>query len=221
MSTRLAIDNRIATVTFFDKDGAIVTVDKAFSARAIFHDNHEVRTYLAATPHWLNSGHIKRIVPLKELKVFCATGPGGGVDPSCSPGGGAAPSSTGRSHSRDVPLLSDSARLAQLKQQWANLNNQLLANMDKPDSPEAQKLMDEMKANVKAMYQLHADPGGAEGIGKPGGARDMTIVGAGPGGLAAGIMGGADGLDTLIVDAQDKPGGQSKFSSRIENYPGF
>jgi thioredoxin reductase (NADPH) len=34
-------------------------------------------------------------------------------------------------------------------------------------------------------------------------------------------MGGTDQLDTLMVDASEHPGGQAKYSSRIENFPGF
>jgi thioredoxin reductase (NADPH) len=63
--------------------------------------------------------------------------------------------------------------------------------------------------------------GGPRGIGLPGGPRDVTIVGAGPGGMSASINGAAEGLDTLIVEANVVAGGQAKFSPRIENYGGF
>jgi thioredoxin reductase (NADPH) len=49
---------------------------------------------------------------------------------------------------------------------------------------------------------------------------DLLIVGAGPAGLAAGVYGASEGLDTLVVDASG-PGGQAGTSSRIENYMGF
>jgi thioredoxin reductase (NADPH) len=49
----------------------------------------------------------------------------------------------------------------------------------------------------------------------------VVIVGAGPGGLAAAIEGQWDRLDTLLVEANTTPGGQAKFLSRIEDYPGF
>jgi thioredoxin reductase (NADPH) len=45
-------------------------------------------------------------------------------------------------------------------------------------------------------------------------------VGAGPGGLAAAVYGGSEGLSTLAVDAV-ATGGQAGTSSRIENYLGF
>ncbi len=49
---------------------------------------------------------------------------------------------------------------------------------------------------------------------------DLTIVGAGPAGLAAAVYAASEGLDTLLLDALGL-GGQAASSSRIENYPGF
>jgi thioredoxin reductase (NADPH) len=49
----------------------------------------------------------------------------------------------------------------------------------------------------------------------------VTIVGAGPGGLSASIAVAAEGLDTLIVEANVVAGGQAKFSPCIETIPGF
>lgn len=49
---------------------------------------------------------------------------------------------------------------------------------------------------------------------------DVAIIGAGPAGLAAGVYGGSEGLDTLVVERR-APGGQAGTSSRIENYLGF
>lgn len=49
---------------------------------------------------------------------------------------------------------------------------------------------------------------------------DLAIVGAGPGGLAAAVYGGSEGLRTVLIE-QDAPGGQAGTSSRIENYLGF
>src|SRR5690606_16497387 len=50
--------------------------------------------------------------------------------------------------------------------------------------------------------------------------RDMIIVGAGPAGLAAAVVGASEGLDVLMIEAS-YPGGQASGSSRIENYLGF
>jgi thioredoxin reductase (NADPH) len=49
---------------------------------------------------------------------------------------------------------------------------------------------------------------------------DLTIVGAGPAGLAAAVYGASEGLKTLLIDS-NAPGGQASTSSRIENYLGF
>ncbi|MEM8896751.1 MAG: FAD-dependent oxidoreductase [Bacteroidota bacterium] len=49
---------------------------------------------------------------------------------------------------------------------------------------------------------------------------DVVIIGAGPSGLAAGVYGGSEGLNTLVVERR-APGGQAGTSSRIENYLGF
>ncbi len=51
--------------------------------------------------------------------------------------------------------------------------------------------------------------------------RDLIIVGAGPAGLNAAINAESEGLNTLVVDAADYPGGQAAKSTRIENYGGF
>lgn len=49
---------------------------------------------------------------------------------------------------------------------------------------------------------------------------DVVIIGAGPAGLAAGVYGGSEGLNTLLIEKR-APGGQAGMSSRIENYLGF
>ncbi|UCC26566.1 MAG: FAD-dependent oxidoreductase [Gemmatimonadales bacterium] len=49
---------------------------------------------------------------------------------------------------------------------------------------------------------------------------DLAIVGGGPGGLAAAVYGGSEGLSTILIE-REAPGGQAGTSSRIENYLGF
>ena len=49
---------------------------------------------------------------------------------------------------------------------------------------------------------------------------DLTIVGAGPAGLAAAVYAASEGLRTLAVEAI-APGGQAGTTSMIENYLGF
>ncbi len=50
--------------------------------------------------------------------------------------------------------------------------------------------------------------------------RDLVIVGAGPGGLAAAVYAASEGLDVLVLEST-APGGQAGTSSKIENYLGF
>src|ERR1700694_4458702 len=49
---------------------------------------------------------------------------------------------------------------------------------------------------------------------------DLTIVGAGPAGLAAAVNAASDGLRTVVVEAV-APGGQAGSTSVVENYLGF
>ena len=49
---------------------------------------------------------------------------------------------------------------------------------------------------------------------------DLTIVGAGPAGLAAAVYAASEGLRTLAIEAI-APGGQAGTTSMIENYLGF
>jgi thioredoxin reductase (NADPH) len=49
---------------------------------------------------------------------------------------------------------------------------------------------------------------------------DLTVIGCGPAGLAAGVYGASEGLRTLLVE-RHAAGGQAGTSSRIENYLGF
>ncbi|MEL6681007.1 MAG: FAD-dependent oxidoreductase, partial [Pseudomonadota bacterium] len=49
---------------------------------------------------------------------------------------------------------------------------------------------------------------------------DLTVIGAGPGGLAAAVYGASEGLKTVVIE-NTAIGGQAGTSSRIENYMGF
>ncbi|UFS59989.1 FAD-dependent oxidoreductase [Subtercola endophyticus] len=49
---------------------------------------------------------------------------------------------------------------------------------------------------------------------------DLTVIGAGPAGLAAAMYGASEGLSTVLLD-EIGTGGQAAASSRIENYLGF
>src|SRR5947199_5704203 len=49
---------------------------------------------------------------------------------------------------------------------------------------------------------------------------DLTIVGAGPAGLAAAVYAGSEGLNTVVLESYE-PGGQAGTSSLIENFIGI
>src|SRR5438067_1773084 len=49
---------------------------------------------------------------------------------------------------------------------------------------------------------------------------DLTVVGAGPAGLAAAVYAGSEGLTTVVLESY-APGGQAGSSSLIENFFGF
>jgi thioredoxin reductase (NADPH) len=65
-----------------------------------------------------------------------------------------------------------------------------------------------------------ADRLGLDEVLDPGIIQDLTIVGAGPSGLAAAVYGASEGLSTVVIEAV-APGGQAGTSSKIENYLGF
>ena len=60
---------------------------------------------------------------------------------------------------------------------------------------------------------------GADDDGLPG-VRDLLVVGAGPGGLAAAVYGASEGMATVLAE-DTALGGQAGTSSRIENLLGF
>jgi thioredoxin reductase len=109
----------------------------------------------------------------------------------------------------------------ELRDEWAVLDQQLLPHAGDPDDPEAQQMMKRQIALTKALHHKHLDEGNPAGIGLPGEPHDVVIVGSGPAGLSAAIYGGSEGLDTLVVETQERIGGQAGLSSRIENYLGF
>ena len=49
---------------------------------------------------------------------------------------------------------------------------------------------------------------------------DVTVIGAGPAGLAAAVYGASEGLNTLVIE-HHAVGGQAGTTSLIRNYPGF
>lgn len=117
--------------------------------------------------------------------------------------------------------VDDVKKYLKLKQEYAEINDALERYIDAPESAIAKSKMQQLLENVKQMRTLRADPGTIAGLKLPGGPKDVLIVGAGPGGLQAGIAAGYEGLETMIVEAQSVAGGQAKHSARIENLGGW
>ena len=102
------------------------------------------------------------------------------------------------------------------------------------DSPDGQRVLEEAGAAGTALPtvvlfdgRILADPSNAEigeAIGvqtKPGGGcYDVTVIGAGPAGLAAAVYGASEGLSTVVLEPE-AIGGQAGTSSLIRNYLGF
>jgi thioredoxin reductase (NADPH) len=106
--------------------------------------------------------------------------------------------------------------------------------LDVEDSDAGKELLDLNKIETKDLPAIFFEDGtclinpGLQAVGEKTGMRskatktmyDVTIIGAGPSGLAAAVYGGSEGLNTAMVEKR-APGGQAGTSSRIENYLGF
>jgi thioredoxin reductase (NADPH) len=102
------------------------------------------------------------------------------------------------------------------------------------DGPDGQRLLEEAGAAGKALPvvlmfdgRVLPDPSNmevAEALGvatRPGDGRyDVTVIGAGPAGLAAAVYGASEGLSTVVLETEAM-GGQAGTSSLIRNYLGF
>jgi thioredoxin reductase len=172
--------------------------------------------------HWAHLHKSLRQAPEIGLRKNCGTG-AGGFQPGnkcAEEGGNGSGTDVADTPERSAIKRQTFVHYQKLKQSWSEINDELLTYLHKPNSAIAKAKTEQLKGIVKEMYKVRADKSSLDSLPKTN-ARDMVVVGAGPGGMAAAIMGGADGLDTLMIDANTKAGGQSKFSSRIENYPGF
>jgi thioredoxin reductase len=109
----------------------------------------------------------------------------------------------------------------QLEGLWGDLDRELLAYAGKPDAPEARKIIRRQKAVVKVLHHRNRAKREGHEVRTRDAPHDVVIVGSGPAGLSAAIYGGTEGLDTVLLDANDDPGGQARMSSRIENVLGF
>jgi thioredoxin reductase (NADPH) len=102
------------------------------------------------------------------------------------------------------------------------------------DGPDGQRLLEEAGAAGSALPvvvmfdgRVLPDPSNtevAEALGvatRPGDGRyDVTVIGAGPAGLAAAVYGASEGLSTVVLEPEAM-GGQAGTSSLIRNYLGF
>jgi thioredoxin reductase (NADPH) len=102
------------------------------------------------------------------------------------------------------------------------------------DSPDGQRILEEAGAAGRALPvvvmfdgRVLSEPSNtevAEALGvatRPGGGRyDVTVIGAGPAGLAAAVYGASEGLSTIVLEPEAM-GGQAGTSSLIRNYLGF
>jgi thioredoxin reductase/predicted ABC-type ATPase len=122
----------------------------------------------------------------------------------------------------DVAAAQAAERDALLKR-WSDLDRELLQYVGNPTHPEADRILKEQKRIYERVHELRRRPPGQKspGAGTKEDPRDVVIVGAGPAGLSAAIYGGTEGLDTVVLDANEEPGGQAGMSSRIENVSGF
>ena len=162
------------------------------------------------------------VVVVDTGELVTAGGPGSGNFGHAGRPGEIGGSATAESvESRSERQAFARAEYDRLKSAWAVRNNEAFKYVEKPDSPEAKKLLDEMKAITKEIHTLDADPGGIEGLYLPGGPKDVVIVGGGPAGLSASMNAAAEGYDTLLVESNEQVGGQARQSTRIENLPGF
>jgi thioredoxin reductase (NADPH) len=99
---------------------------------------------------------------------------------------------------------SDEARLLMEEGEPPQLPLVLLPGRHRLENPELGEIADHIGLDTTVSEEFY----------------DLAIVGAGPGGLAAAVYGGSEGLSTLLIE-REAPGGQAGTSSRIENYLGF
>jgi thioredoxin reductase len=122
-----------------------------------------------------------------------------------------------RARAQQKPMANPGV-MSRLRREWGKLDFDLLPFVGDEEHPEARKIEDRQ---VEIARQMSA---ARNGMASPGsGVRDLVVVGGGPAGLNAAINGGAEGLDTLMIEKHPEPeaGGQARLSSRIENYGGF
>jgi thioredoxin reductase (NADPH) len=136
----------------------------------------------------------------------------------------------------DVTLIGSAHSASTLRlQEFLTRNGHPYTYVDVESDPDVQALLDRFQVREDEIpificrgQLVLKDPSNvavAECLGlnatfDPGRVRDVVIVGAGPGGLAAAVYAASEGLDVLVLET-NAPGGQAGTSSKIENYLGF
>jgi len=137
--------------------------------------------------------------------------------------------------SRELTVVADSgnARASELRSLLTR--NRVPFVFHTADSPEGQRILADARqpdADAPVVVQRNGrvlvDPSNVEIANAYGGTTslpvtrefDVTVVGAGPSGLAAAVYAASEGLRTLVVE-RETIGGQAGSSSRIRNYLGF
>jgi thioredoxin reductase (NADPH) len=129
-------------------------------------------------------------------------------------------------------VVGDSARAHALHRTLER--NNVTSRRYPPDSPAGRRLIEQHRLDTErlpavVLYdgQVLVDPNDEELAGALGGTTDpgsgtydVTIIGAGPAGLAAAVYAGSEGLRTVAVES-DNVGGQAGASAKIRNYLGF
>jgi thioredoxin reductase (NADPH) len=136
----------------------------------------------------------------------------------------------------DATLIGSTHSAATLRlQEFLTRNTHPYTYIDVDRDPSVQRLLDRFQVGVddipivvcraEVVLKNPSNEAVAECLGLNaaidlGRGRDLVVVGAGPGGLAAAVYGASEGLDVLVLDTK-APGGQAGTSSKIENYLGF
>jgi thioredoxin reductase (NADPH) len=142
---------------------------------------------------------------------------------------------TDASLSRELTIVADTANARASELRSLLTRNRVPFIFHSSTSPEGAQVLEEVREPagpapvvVQRNGRVLVDPTNVEIANAYGatthlqGARefDVTVVGAGPSGLAAAVYASSEGLRTLVIE-RESIGGQAGSSSRIRNYLGF
>lgn len=142
---------------------------------------------------------------------------------------------TDASLSRELTIVADAANARASELRSLLTRNRVPFIFHSSASPEGAQILEEVRESagpapvvVQRNGRVLVDPTNVEIANAYGatthlqGSRefDVTVVGAGPSGLAAAVYASSEGLRTLVIE-RESIGGQAGSSSRIRNYLGF